>query len=257
MILEKNYNQQSIEQSTYKEQQQQQQQRYFILLNLKFSFYIVVFFFLFLSVVVSETDQYYFVPIREQSSTMALPSNANSNGKYNNSYIIRSIVNILVPDNSSILLTDLNNPSTQNLFDYSTSTSHMTSSDSTKMNQSNDNYNLTDADLAALFVSSIVSTTPSITTNDNKNEISNNNNNNNNNTLDDVFLQQVNDLVCSSQQKSIGPPPGFENFRFDTSSSSDNSTTISSISTAAIQSQVSSSDTINFSQLLQSTIVGK
>jgi len=128
----------------------------------------------------------------------------------------------------------------------------MTSSDSTTVNQSNDNYNLTDADLAALFVSSIVSTTPSTTINDNKNELSNNNN-----TLDDVFLQQVNDLVCSSQQKPFGPPPGFENFRFDTSSSSDNSTTISSISTAAIQSQVSSSDTINFSQLLQSTIVGK
>jgi len=164
-----------------------------------------------------------------------------------------SIVKLVVPDNSSILLTDLNNPSTQTLFDYSASTSNMTSSDSTTVNQSNDNYNLTDADLAALFVSSIVSTTPPITTNDNKNEISNNNNN----TLDDVFLQQVNDLVCSSQQKSIGPPPGFENFRFDTSSSSDNSTTISSISTAAIQSQVSSSDTINFSQLLPSTIVGK
>ncbi len=158
---------------------------------------------------------------------------------------------ILVPDSSSILLSDLNNPSKQNLFDYSISTL----TDSTTVNKSNDNYNLTDADLAALFVSSIVSTTPSNTTNDNKNEHSNNNNNNN--TLDDVFIQQVNDLVCSSQQKPLGPPPGFENFRFDTSSSSDNSTTTSSISTAALQSQVSSSDTINFSQLLQSNIVGK
>jgi hypothetical protein len=202
------------------------------------------------------------MPIREQSSTMALPSNNNSNSKYQYSMriigTIFSIVKFLVPDSSSILLTDLNNPSTQTLFDYSSSTSNITSSDSTTLNQSNDNYNLTDADLAALFVSSIVSTTPSTTTNDNKNELSNNNNNNNNNnTLDDAFLQQVNDLVCSSQQKPIGPPPGFENFRFDTSSSSDNSTTISSISTAAIQSQVSSSDTVNFSQLLQSTVVGK
>jgi hypothetical protein len=130
----------------------------------------------------------------------------------------------------------------------------MTASNSTTVTKSNDNYNLTDADLAALFVSSIVSTTPSITTDDQKNEHSNNNhnNNNNNNTLDDVFIQQVNDLVCSSQQKPFGPPPGFENFRFDTSSSSDNS-----INTAAIQpTQVSSSDTINFSQLLQPNIIG-
>jgi hypothetical protein len=202
LILEKNYNQQFIEQSIHKEEQQ--------------------------SAVGNQTDQYYFMPIREQSSTMALPANNNSN----------------VPDSSSILLSDLNNPSKQNLFDYSITTL----TDSTTVNKSNDNYNLTDADLAALFVSSIVSTTPSNTTNDNKNEHSNNNNNN---TLDDVFIQQVNDLVCSSQPKPLGPPPGFENFRFDTSSSSDNS-----INTAAIQpTQVSSSDTINFSQLLQSNIV--
>jgi hypothetical protein len=123
--------------------------------------------------------------------------------------------------------------------------------DSTTANKTTNDYSLTDNDLAALFISSIVSTTPSTTTMDNNNELSNNN------TLDEVFLQQVNDLVCSSQQKALGPPPGFENFRFDTSSSSDNSTTLSSIGSAAIQPQVSSSDTINFSQLLQSTIVGK
>ena len=178
---------------------------------------------------------------------MALPANNNSNGKTrtSSSNIRSSFAKFLVADSSSILLTDLHTPSTENLFDC-------TASDSTTVNKCNDNYHLTDADLAALFVSSI-------TTDDQKNELSNNNNNNNNNnnTLDDVFIQQVNDLVCASQQKSFGPPPGFENFRFDTSSSSDNSTTISSISTAAIQTQVSSSDTINFSQLLQSTTVGK
>jgi hypothetical protein len=130
----------------------------------------------------------------------------------------------------------------------------MNSTDSTTVNKLTNDYSLTDTDLAALFISSIVSTTPSNTPIDNKNELSNNNNNN---TLDEVFLQQVNELVCSSQQKPLGPPPGFENFCFDTSSSSDNSTTLSSISSAVIQPQVSSSDTINFSQLLQSTIVGK
>lgn len=142
---------------------------------------------------------------------------------------------ISVPDSSSsplLLLTDLQNPSKENLFDYSISTPN-----STTVNKSNDNYNLTDADLAALFVSSIVSTTPSIT-NENTLEQSN--------TLDDVFIQQMNDLVCSNQEKSFGPPPGFENFRLN---SSDNSTDL--------QSQVSSSDTINFDQLLQSTLIGK
>lgn len=128
----------------------------------------------------------------------------------------------------------------------------MTSSDSTTVNKSNDNYTLTDADLAVLFVSSIVSTTPSNTTDEHSNELVNHPTN----ILDDVFLQQVNDLVCSSQGKPLGPPPGFENFRFDTSSSSDNSTTISTISSTAIQNQVSSSDTINFSQLLPSNILG-
>ncbi len=79
MILEKNYNQQLIEQSIYKEQQQQQQQpqkRYvFFFIELTNAYEI-------LSAVVTQTDQYYFVPIREQSSTMALPTNNNSNGKY-------------------------------------------------------------------------------------------------------------------------------------------------------------------------------
>lgn len=116
------------------------------------------------------------------------------------------------------------------------------------VNKSTSNYNLTDADLAALFVPSIVSSN----TLDNENELSTNNN-----ALDDVFIKQVNDLVCSDQQKSYGPPPGFENFLFNQSLTSDNAGTISSISNAAIQSQVSSSDTLNLSQLLQSTLVGK
>ncbi|CAF5110480.1 unnamed protein product, partial [Rotaria magnacalcarata] len=157
-------------------------------------------------------------------------------------------------DGSSILLPDLNNPSTQSLFDYSSSTPTMNPIDLPTVNKSNNNFNLSDADLAALFVSTLVSTTSSTTaTLDNENELSTNNNN----ALDDVFLQQVNELVCSSQQKSMGPPPGFENFLFDNSLPSETSRTLSSISNAAIQSQVSSSDTINFSQLLPSAIVGK
>jgi hypothetical protein len=137
------------------------------------------------------------------------------------------------------------------------------------VNKSN-NYNLTDADFAALFVSSLVTTTPtsssSLTQTTTSNNSIDNNNETSNNTLDDVFLNQVTDLVC--KQQSMGPPPpGFENFLFNTSSTSDllltqttnnnNNSTISSISNAVIQTPVSSSDTINFSQLLQSTVVGK
>ncbi|CAF1492202.1 unnamed protein product [Rotaria magnacalcarata] len=216
LILEKNNTQHLVEQSLFKEQQQQPQQR---------------------SIVVNQTDQYYFVPIRELNTTMALSSNNNN-------------TNII--DGSSILLPDLNNPSTQSLFDYSSSTPTMNPIDLPTVNKSNNNFNLSDADLAALFVSTLVSTTSSTTaTLDNENELSTNNNN----ALDDVFLQQVNELVCSSQQKSMGPPPGFENFLFDNSLPSETSRTLSSISNAAIQSQVSSSDTINFSQLLPSAIV--
>jgi hypothetical protein len=124
----------------------------------------------------------------------------------------------------------------------------MNSSTTTVKNANN--YSLTDADLAALFVS----TTPSQTTS-----------NDSMNTLDEVFLNQVNDLVCDKQQ-TIGPPPGFENFLYDSSSTSDflltqTTNTInsprSSMSNVPIQTPVSSSDTINFSQLLQSTTVGK
>ncbi|CAF3428641.1 unnamed protein product [Rotaria socialis] len=220
LILEKNYTQHLIEQSIFKEQQQQQQPQPQQ------------------SIVVNQTDQYYFVPIRELNTTMTLPSNNNNNA------------NII--DSSSILLPDLNNPSTQSLFDYSSSTPTMNSIDLPTVNKSNNNFNLSDADLAALFVSTLVSATSSTTaTLDNENELPTNNNN----ALDDVFLQQVNELVCSSQQKSMGPPPGFENFLFDNPLPSETSRTLSSISNAAIQSQVSSSDTINFSQLLPSTIV--
>ncbi len=188
-----------------------------------------------------------------------------------------SLYNILVIDSSSLLLSDLQHPSTINLFDesspnyFSSSTSNMNSSDiQITVNKSN-NYNLTDADFAALFVSSLVTTTPSsssssLTQTTTSNNSIDNNNETSNNTLDDVFLNQVTDLVC--KQQSMGPPPpGFENFLFNTSSTSDllltqttnnnNNSIISSISNAVIQTPVSSSDTINFSQLLQSTVVGK
>ena len=153
----------------------------------------------------------------------------------------------------------------------------MNPSDTTTVNKTNNNnnynYNLTDVDLAALFVSSIVTTTPSSPLAQTNTSIDNINNDTSNNTLDDVFLNQLTDLACCSsssssiidKQQTIGPPPGFENFLFDSSSTSDlllsqttnNNSTLSSISNAAIQTQVSSSDTINFSQLLQSTTVGK
>jgi len=77
LILEKNYNQQLIEQSIYKEQQQPPPQKRYV-----FFFTELTNAYEILSAVVTQTDQYYFVPIREQSSTMALPTNNNSNGKY-------------------------------------------------------------------------------------------------------------------------------------------------------------------------------
>ena len=111
----------------------------------------------------------------------------------------------------------------------------------TTVNQSNP-YSLTDTNLAALLVST--------TSNDSMN---------NHNTLDDVFLNQFTDLVYSSSSSMIDPPPGFENFLFDPSVSSSDfllTETTNQMNTA-IQTPVSSSDTINFSQLLQSTTVGK
>jgi hypothetical protein len=196
--------------------------------------------------------------------------------------INKNLLSILVSDSSSLFLPDHQHPSTFNLFDdssanyFSSSTSNMNSSDTTTVNKLDNNYNLTDADLAALFVSSIITTTPSPQTTSNNlvDNLNNNNNNNNNetsnNSLDDVFLNQVTDLACCSspsppsivdKQQTLGPPPGFENFRFDSSSSPQTTNnpnpTISSISNAAIETQVSSSDTINFSQLLQSATAGK
>jgi hypothetical protein len=92
--------------------------------------------------------------------------------------------------------------------------------------------NLTDADLAALFISNTTS-------------------NDSVNTLDESFLNQMTDSIID--QQTIGPPPGFENFRFDTS----NLLTTNLRSSISNAPPVSSSDTINFSQLLQSTTVGK
>ncbi|CAF1433105.1 unnamed protein product [Adineta steineri] len=210
LILEKNYNQKLFEQSIYPEQSQQPQQQS--------------------SVVVNQTDQYYFMPIREQSSTMALHTNNNSN----------------VVDNTSISTSNHDKPSKHDLFDYSTTTSKTSSFASTSLNKGNNNYHLDDTDLAGLFASSIVSISRSTTAIDNKNDMTDNPN-----TLDDFFFQQVSEIVCSPQQ-NVGPPPGFENFHFD-ASSSDSLTTVSSINAAnVVQSQVSTSDTINFSQLLPS-----
>ena len=161
--------------------------------------------------------------------------------------------NIAAADGTSIVSIDHEKPSKHDMFDCSKTTASNTSSfASTATTKGNNNY-LNDTDLAGLFASSIVSITRSSTAMD-KNDITDNPN-----TLDDIFFQQVSELVCSSQHNALGPPPGFENFRFDTSSSSSASlTTVSSISTAAaVQSKVSSSDTTNFSQLLPSTNVGE
>jgi hypothetical protein len=176
---------------------------------------------------------------------------------------------------SSLSSAYLHHPSTGNLFDesslssnfYSTTLSTMNSSDTTTVNQSHDTtFSLNEADLAALFVSSLMTTTPSpsLTTaihdNNNKNATSMN-------AFNDVFLSHLTDLACTpsssliDSHSSIEPPPGFESFRFDTSATSDlllsqtatNQSHISSMNATNIERSVSSSDTINFSQLLQST----
>ena len=145
----------------------------------------------------------------------------------------------------------------------------MNSSDMTTVNNSNNN--LSDADFAALFLSSVTSTTPSATSNALLGSTLNHETSNN--TLDDVFLSQLTDLTCCPSpsivgqlQQPIGPPPGFENFRHDSpsttthlllSQTTNNNSTLSSISNVGMQTPVASSDTINFSQLLQSTAAGK
>ncbi|CAF0826622.1 unnamed protein product [Adineta ricciae] len=206
----------------------------------------------------NQTHQYYFMPIREQNSTAIVTGNH-------------------VTDSASLLLlssaSDHQYPSTvdDSLSNYFSSfTLEVNSSDMTTVNNSNNN--LSDADFAALFLSSMTSTTPSVTSNallsstlDHETP---------NNTLDDVFLSQLTDLTCCSspsivdkRQQPIGPPPGFENFRHDSSSTTttttdlllsqttNNNSTLSSISNVGMQTPVASSDTINFSQLLQSTAV--
>lgn len=126
------------------------------------------------------------------------------------------------------------------------SSSHLSST----VNQSNTHANLTDTDLTALFVSSLIAST----SND---SIDNTNNNNNNNTMEDAFISQFSDLVYSPSSmidhQSLGPPPGFEHFRFDSSNSTDFPLNQLINQTNA---PVSSADTINFSQLLTSTIAG-
>jgi hypothetical protein len=187
---------------------------------------------------------------------------------------------VLVTDSSLLSLSsDLHHPSTLNLFDESSynyfpsTTSTLNSSDTTTVNQLDQtNYTLSDADLAALFVSSLMTTTPSPSSATSTTLMDHlaNSNETSATPFDDVFLHHLADLACDStsslidSQASVGPPPGFENFRFDSSSASDlllspstNNPNMSSMNIAASETPVSSSDTINFSQLLQSTSVGK
>lgn len=157
-------------------------------------------------------------------------------------------------DNTSLMSAVHDKPPKLDLFDYDATIKSNTSSFASAASMKGNTNYMDDTDLAGLFASSIVSISRSTTAMD-KNDITDNPN-----TLDDIFFQQVSELVCASQQNPLGPPPGFENFRFDTtSSSSDSLTTVSSISTAAAvgQSKISTSDTTNFSQLLPSTKVGK
>lgn len=201
---------------------------------------------------------------------------------------------VLVTDSASLLLSsaDLQHPSTFNLFEeslsgyFSSSTLGMNSSDTTTVNQSNNhnnnnnNANLTDADLAALFLSSIAAATSPSMSEALVDGISSQSHEASNHALDDVFLSQLTDLTCCSPSSSssstmldkpqptpqaIGPPPGFENFLLESPSTSDlllaqttnHNSTASSIDHAGMQTPVSSSDTINFSQLFASAAVGK
>ena len=114
---------------------------------------------------------------------------------------------------------------------------------STTVNQPNDHFNLTDTDLPTRLV-------PTTTSNDSMDNV-----NNNNNTMEAILLNQFHEFICSPtssmiDQQTFGPPPGFEHFRLDSPISSDYPLHQTNI-------PVSSSDTINFSQLLSSTIVGK
>lgn len=154
----------------------------------------------------------------------------------------------LIADNSSLFVTDTHHPPGHSLFTQLSLPASIHLSDNNSLNAANPLYPLIDADLAALFVSTV--------------SIEEKTEPNNDLPFDEVFLSSVNDLVSSSEPTTttaMGPPPGFENFNFDSnlSNPTTNGSTIDDTALDTMQSQVLSSDTINFSQLLPSALVGK
>lgn len=189
----------------------------------------------------------------------------------------------------SASLSDLHHPSISNLLDESSSASYFlthtstmnSSSDTTTVNPLNQsNYILNDMDLTAPFVSSLfISSPPPMAVPSstcfnapvhNDTDI-NDDKESSGSTFGDVFSNQVTDLGFEpsspfiDSQSTIGPPPGFEGFHFDLnlttnglplSKAMNNPATLPSTNAVA-DTVVSNSDTINFSQLLSSTEVGK
>jgi hypothetical protein len=131
------------------------------------------------------------------------------------------------------------------LFDPLSASSAINSSDSTTINTNNNFYASVDTDLAALFVSTM-SINEKLELTDNQ-------------PFDEVFLSSVNDLVSDSESSAMGPPPGFEHLRFDSTLSNHLMcpTSIDETTNTSLVSRTSPSDVINFSQLLPSTLVGE
>ena len=151
-----------------------------------------------------------------------------------------------IADNASLFVTDTHHPPGHSLFTQLSLPASIHLSDSNGLNAPNPLYPLIDADLAALFVSTV--------------SVEEKSEPNHDPPFDEVFLSSVNDLVSSSEpMTAMGPPPGFENFQLDPalSNHTTNGSTIDDTAPRTMQSQVLSSDTINFSQLLPSTLVGK
>ena len=123
---------------------------------------------------------------------------------------------ISVPDSSATLPADRHAPS------------------STGMTLNN-HYQITDADLAALFLS------PTAVDREHETGCME--------TFDTALLSQINELVDAPEREPVGPPPGFEHLHFD-ATASDTSATLSLISDLTLQSHVSPSDQICSSQLL-------
>ena len=99
----------------------------------------------------------------------------------------------------------------------------------------NNHYQITDADLAALFLSPT-----GVNREDEAGCME---------TFDTALLSQINELVDAPEHEPVGPPPGFEHLHFD-ATALDTSATLSLISDLTLQSQVSPSDQICSSQLL-------